>query len=79
MQLRAYLNLAKLSYSEMAKRIGTNAVSVVSRHARGIWHPTPEFVERYERATNGAVTAEDWQKLALDPSLANVDDQERAA
>lgn len=74
MQLIAYLKLTKLSYTSMAKLVDAKAVSVVSRHARGIRHPTPDFVERYERATQGAVTAQDWQNLARDPSLALAED-----
>lgn len=74
MQLRDFLKETKTSTAQMAEKVGAANPSVVWRHATGIRHPTPEFVERYEKATLGAVTAQDWQDLAI-----NKDAEESAA
>jgi hypothetical protein len=64
MQLSEYLRATNTTYTKMAAAIGAGSVAVVWRHATGDRHPTPDFIERYEKATLGAVKAQDWQELA---------------
>lgn len=37
--------------------------SMISRHERGVFLPSPELVARYEAITDGAVTYSDWVSL----------------
>lgn len=60
MQLAAYLEVNRLSASEFARISGVGPRQVVHNYLKGLRFPTPENLLRIRRATNGAVTADDF-------------------
>lgn len=63
MHPRSYRKQAKLTLSDMAELVGASNASVVSKHERAIMFPSPERIERYRKASAGAVTHEDFYVL----------------
>ena len=47
----------------MAELVGAANASVVSKHERGLMFPGPERIERYRKASGGAVTHQDFYAL----------------
>lgn len=62
--LQQYLDDEGLSYTEFARRIGTNHARTVERYAKGARYPRPRMMAAIRRETNGKVTADDFPLAA---------------
>ena len=60
MQLRLYLEQYGLSYADFARRVGSNHARTVERYAKGMQRPNAVMMKRVVRATEGAVTPNDF-------------------
>ena len=65
MELADYRKWKGLSLKAMAELVGMSNASAVLKQETGQTMPRPEVLEAYHRVTNGAVTAEDFVRVAL--------------
>lgn len=63
MHPKSYRKEKGLTLRDLAELIGASNASVVSKHERGMMFPSPETIERYRKATGGAVTYADWLSI----------------
>lgn len=64
MQLKDYRSDKGLTLDDVAEMMGFKSASTVHRHETGVRIPRLDQVERYRKATGGAVTADDWVSLS---------------
>lgn len=85
MQPRAYLQLTKMTLGQMLEKLKALAepgdledlsLSTVSRHVSGQYFPSAYLQDLYSRATDGAVTPQDWVDLARELRAERHRDQE---
>ena len=66
------MKLKQLNLREVAEKLAgvepcrETTETVVKKHADGINHPTPDYVQRYLIITERAVGPNDWHELSLD-------------
>ncbi len=70
MQLATYLAESGKTASEFARDSGIGSRQVVHKYLTGQRFPTPENLLRIRRATNGAVTADDFVDQHTTPGSA---------
>ncbi len=60
MQLQAYLTRESISYTDFAKKIGSDHARTVERYAKGQRFPSPAMLAKIREHTSGEVTADDF-------------------
>ena len=68
MQLKDYMARENLRDGEFSRRIGRSRVTV-SRIRRGLVRPSWDTIKAIRAATNGAVTAEDFETPSLTSAI----------
>lgn len=63
MQMRAYREEKGLTLEDLSGLTGIG-IMTISRHERGVRFPGTQQIERYRKATGGAVQHSDWAALA---------------
>lgn len=64
MQLQAYLDEERITYTDFARRIGTKHARTVERYAKGARYPRKEMMAAIRRETGGRVTPDDFTPAA---------------
>lgn len=67
MELAAYLQRERTTYSAFARSIGTNHARTVERYAKGQQRPNAVMMQRITVATSGEVTPNDFFRLPAPP------------
>jgi len=68
MTLDEWLTDQRITDAAFARQSGIGLRQIVNRYRRGISFPRPENLLRIQKATNGAVTAEDFLSCMRTPA-----------
>jgi hypothetical protein len=66
MQLQQWLDRERVTYTDFARRIGSNHARTVERYAKGQRIPLPAQMAEITRETKGEVTANDFFAVAAE-------------